>query len=100
MVRHRADFSSPLLVSLVARPVGHFLERGDGPLSGGAEGPQGIPKHNGGEQVAVVLRPGGVRTQTMNDRTLYEDTYLCFVHACVQVCARRSSGTFTAATSL
>ena len=63
MVRHRADFSSPLLVSLVARPVGHFLERGDGPLSGGAEGPQGIPKHNGANrslryfaQVACVLK--------------------------------------------
>ena len=56
MVLRRADFSSPRLVRLVARPVGHSLERGDGPLSGDAEGPQGILKHNGGEQVVAVLR--------------------------------------------
>ena len=100
MVLRRADFSSPRLVRLVARPAGHSLGPADGPLSGDAEGPLGIPKQFGAEEVVPVLRPGGVRTQTMNDRTLYEDTYLCFVHACVQVCARRSSGTFTAAISL
>jgi len=77
--------------------LGIRLEPADGPLSGDAEDPQGIPKHNGGEEVVSVLRPGGVCTQTMNDRTMYEDTYLCFVHVCVQVCARRSCSTSTVA---